>query len=80
MPIQRFQKIVLWAILLGILVYMLVLAFQDAEQTGQNPELIGPLVAWVCIVAMSWLIVWFRKLLFNLIDCIIDSLNNRFGD
>lgn len=79
MPIQRFQKIVIWAILVGILVYMFVLVFQDAEQTGQKPDIAGALIAWAFVVAFTWLIVWFRGALFNLFTRIFEFINDRLG-
>lgn len=77
MPVQRLQKIILWVILIGILVYMFVLVFQDAEQTGQKPDIVGALIAWVFVVAITWLIVRFRDTLFNVFTRILGFISNR---
>ena len=77
MSTGRFYKIVVWVVLLCLLVGMLVLAFSDAAETGEEPNVVGAVAAWVAITAVTWLFVWIRSLLTRGATKALDEVDKR---
>ena len=74
------QRIIFWAVMVGLLAYMLFLAFQDATQTGEDPNVVGAVAAWVAVTALALATIKLRVWLSQKLSRAIDALANRLDD
>lgn len=74
------QRIVFWAVMVGLLAYMLFLAFQDATQTGEDPNVAGAVAAWVAVLAFSLLFVKLRDWFTRRLSRAMGDLANHIDD
>lgn len=78
--VRHLSTWVFWIIMVGVLVAMLVLAYDDAAQTGEDPNIVGALAGWVALVAFSGLIMWLRNLIMRGTVKLLERISDRLDD
>ena len=74
---KKFSTWVFWIIMIGILVALFVLVFDDAAKTGETPSIVGVFSAWTAIVAISCLAWWIRATLVRGGVKLLEEINKR---
>lgn len=76
---KKLYWITLGIVMAVLLVYMVVLAFQDSAQTGEDPNLVGAIGGWAAIallsVAFSWLIFGLSYILDRIFAMLSEIIN-----
>ena len=77
---MRKHMVVLGVILAILLVVMLYFAMQDAAQTGEPPNIVGAVAAWVAVAVISVVAMWIRERMVKAGSSLLEHINDRLDE